>query len=163
MKNKPQETKSGRTILRLRREVRRLRNTAAFRIGLHLTNTVRNPLLLIILPITFPVYCIYLGLERLGKFAIPKHPEYPEMEIFEPKECAVFFPTNGVGFGHFTRLFAVAKQMRKKILMWRSYFLLQCQHYTYLIQKISLHITYQVGISIWTWIQEHGICWLKKC
>lgn len=114
MKNKPQETKSGRTILRLRREVRRLRNTAAFRIGLHLTNTVRNPLLLIILPITFPVYCIYLGLERLGKFAIPKHPEYPEMEIFEPKECAVFFPTNGVGFGHFTRLFAVAKQMRKK-------------------------------------------------
>ena len=114
MENEPQEVESGRNISRLKREVRRLRNTASFRIGLHLTNTVRNPLLLIILPITFPLYCIYLGLERLGKFARPKHYEEGEMDDFEPKDCAVLFPTNGVGFGHFTRLFAIAKQMRKK-------------------------------------------------
>ena len=114
MDEEPLEIESGRTISRLKREVRRLRNTASFRIGLHLTNTVRNPLLLIILPITFPLYCIYLGLERLGKFARPTHHDEDEMEDFKPKECAILFPTNGVGFGHFTRLFAIAKQMRKK-------------------------------------------------
>ena len=113
MDEEPLEIESGRTISRLKREVRRLRNTASFRIGLHLTNTVRNPLLLIILPITFPLYCIYLGLERLGKIARPKHYDEDEMEDFKPKECAILFPTNGVGFGHFTRLFAIAKQMRK--------------------------------------------------
>ena len=113
MDEEPLEIESGRTISRLKREVRRLRNTASFRIGLHLTNTVRNPLLLLILPITFPLYCIYLGLERLGKFARPNHFD-DEMEDFKPKECAILFPTNGVGFGHFTRLFAIAKKMRKK-------------------------------------------------
>ncbi len=90
MDEEPLEIESGRTISRLKREIRRLRNTASFRIGLHLTNTIRNPLLLIILPITFPLYCIYLGLERLGKFARPKHYADDEMENFELKNAQFY-------------------------------------------------------------------------
>ena len=163
MDEEPLEIESGRTISRLKREVRRLRNTASFRIGLHLTNTVRNPLLLIILPITFPLYCIYLGLERLGKFARPTHHDEDEMEDFKPKECAILFPTNGVGFGHFTRLFAIAKQMRKKNPEMEIIFFTPMPTCIYRIRRISLHTIYQEDTNIWTWIRKHGICWSKKC
>ena len=30
------------------------------------------------------------------------------------RNCVVMFPTNGVGFGHFTRLLAIAKRMKEK-------------------------------------------------
>jgi len=109
-----------RKLSRTKREVRRLRNTASFRIGLHLTNSVRNPLRLIFLPITFPIFCFYLGLERLGKVAKPKD---MNQETITPGEnnkqnncenSIVLFPTNGVGFGHFTRLYSVARRLRKR-------------------------------------------------
>ena len=97
---------------KMRRELRRIRNTASFRIGLHLTRSLSNPLRLLILPISFPIYCLILGLERIGKIAKPKIIENDALDV-EKKHNIVLFPTNGVGFGHFTRLYAVAKQLRK--------------------------------------------------
>jgi len=114
MENEPHEIDSGRTVSRLRRELRRIRNTASFRIGLHLTNVVRNPLRILILPLSFPLFCFYLGLERIGKIARPKNYEDDELKNYDCKKCIILFPTNGVGFGHFTRLFAVAKALRKQ-------------------------------------------------
>ena len=32
------------------------------------------------------------------------------------KNAMILFPTNGVGFGHFTRMYAIAREMRKKDL-----------------------------------------------
>ncbi len=108
------EPENVRNVSRMKREIQRIRSTASWRIGLHLTNAVRNPLKLIILPFSFPIYCIYLVLERLGKVAAPKRmPDDEFDEAQETKNCIVMFPTNGVGFGHFTRLYAVAKQLRK--------------------------------------------------
>lgn len=101
---------------RMKREVQRLRATASWRIGLHLTNSVRNPLRLLLLPFSFPIYCIYLVLERLGRVSAPVREEVVEDEIediSEIRNCIVLFPTNGVGFGHFTRLYALAKRLRK--------------------------------------------------
>ena len=101
---------------RMKREVQRLRASASWRIGLHLTSAVRNPLRLLLLPLSFPAYCIYLVLERLGKIAAPVREEVIGEEIEEipnTRNCIVLFPTNGVGFGHFTRLYALAKRLRK--------------------------------------------------
>jgi len=105
---------------RMKREVQRLRASASWRIGLHLTNSVRNPLRLLVLPFSFPIYCIYLALERLGKVSAPPRKEVLEdqiedqiVEVQDIRNCIVLFPTNGVGFGHFTRLYALAKRLRK--------------------------------------------------
>ena len=103
---------SARESQKMKRELRRLRNTASFRIGLHLTRSISNPLRLLVLPISFPIYCFILGLERIGKIAKPKIIENGPI-IEEKNHSIVLFPTNGVGFGHFTRLYAVAKQLRK--------------------------------------------------
>ena len=52
-------------------------------------------------------------MERLGK----RKPPYVNKEIENiektTKDCVVFFPTNGVGFGHFTRMYALAKRWKK--------------------------------------------------
>lgn len=103
---------SARESQKMKRELRRLRNTASFRIGLHLTRSISNPLRLLLLPISFPIYCFILGLERIGKIAKPTIVENDDLEE-EKNHSIVMFPTNGVGFGHFTRLYAVAKQLRK--------------------------------------------------
>ena len=33
--------------------------------------------------------------------------------LLQREHCIVLFPTNGVGFGHFTRMYAVARALRK--------------------------------------------------
>ncbi len=112
MSEEGQTESLARESQKARRELRRLRNTASFRIGLHLTRSISNPLRLLILPISFPIYCLILGLERIGKIAKPEIVENYALEE-EQNHSIVLFPTNGVGFGHFTRLYAVAKQLRK--------------------------------------------------
>ena len=51
---------------RSQREIRRLRNTVSFQLGLHLTTALRRPWRLLGLPITFPLLALKLGLQRLG-------------------------------------------------------------------------------------------------
>jgi len=113
MTDEGQLGRMARKSKKMEREVRRLRNTASFRIGLHLTRSISNPLRLIILPLSFPIYCIMLGLERIGKIAKPRFEE-EIADIAERKHSIVLFPTNGVGFGHFTRLYSIAKKLRIK-------------------------------------------------
>lgn len=114
-----EEAKDAAIILRssrMKREVQRLRATASWRIGRHLTKSVKNPLRLLLLPFSFPIYCIYLVLERLGKISAPAREEVLEegdQVVSDTRNCIVLFPTNGVGFGHFTRLYALAKRLRK--------------------------------------------------
>ena len=99
---------------RNKREIRRLRNSVSFKLGLHLTQAIRKPWRLIFLPISFPWMVLNLGLEKIGKKAKMPHGEPSnDNELFR-RNCVVFFPTNGVGFGHFTRLFAIAKELRKR-------------------------------------------------
>jgi len=95
------------------REIRRLRKSASFQIGLQFTNAVRQPWRLLLLPFTLPFNVIRLGLERIGRK--PNQASIGINLVNEPdrKDCIVLFPTNGVGFGHFTRMYAVARAMRK--------------------------------------------------
>ena len=52
------------------------------------------------------------GLERIGK----KKFNQDSFDTINTnnRNCVVMFPTNGVGFGHFTRLLAIAKRMKEK-------------------------------------------------
>ena len=103
---------SKKSIERYEREIRRIHDSDSMRIGLYLTSSLRNPIKLILLPILFPVYCLKLGLEKLGH----KKKDIVVTQSFDTnqlKDCIVLFPTNGVGFGHFTRMYAVARSIRK--------------------------------------------------
>jgi hypothetical protein len=97
---------------RLLRELRRLEDSVSLRLGNHITRAIRNPLHLVVLPFTLPSLIIKLGLQRIGK--TPSQSKQIAISEKAPrKNSIVLFPTNGVGFGHFTRMYAVARALRK--------------------------------------------------
>jgi len=98
---------------RLNREVNRLKNSVTYRLGEHLTASIRKPWKLFFLPITFPYHCFLLGLEKIGRRSLPSFHGFTNPNEGNLANCVVLFPTNGVGFGHFTRMYAVAKAIRK--------------------------------------------------
>jgi len=98
---------------RSQREIRRLRNSVSFQLGLHLTNAIRYPWRLFLLPISFPIFAFKLGLQRLGKLSRNEELSGKASSSEERNHSIVLFPTNGVGFGHFTRMYAVARALRK--------------------------------------------------
>jgi len=94
------------------RELRRIRISPSFRIGVHIITAIERPWRLLLLPITLPWLMFQIGLEKIGK--------KPQIQLNEEnnlnkenRNCVVFFPTNGVGFGHFTRLYSLARRMKK--------------------------------------------------
>tara|TARA_B100000683_G_scaffold7487_1_gene8288 strand:- start:9080 stop:10417 length:1338 start_codon:yes stop_codon:yes gene_type:complete len=95
-----------------RRELVRIRKSPSFRIGVHLITAVEKPWRLIFLPLSLPWLIFSLGLERLGKKAIPEF-EQPNFDATANRKSIVMFPTNGVGFGHFTRLLSIARRIKK--------------------------------------------------
>jgi len=99
---------------RLKRELHRLRVSPSLRLGSHLTNAIRKPWKAPFLIITLPWLMLMIGFELLGWKSQP--PAYQTNLSGRPTskgDCIVMFPTNGVGFGHFTRMLALAKQMKK--------------------------------------------------
>ena len=99
-----------------RRENRRLRNSFSFRIGIIISQSIRKPWMLIMLPFSLVNLVWSIVNERLGRRNVP----YPDSggDVVSTTQassnCVVLFPTNGVGFGHFTRMYALAKQLRYK-------------------------------------------------
>jgi UDP-N-acetylglucosamine--N-acetylmuramyl-(pentapeptide) pyrophosphoryl-undecaprenol N-acetylglucosamine transferase len=58
---------------------------------------------------------LMIGFELLGWKSQPAGLSVnPAGRLASKGDCVVLFPTNGVGLGHFTRLFAVAKRIRKQ-------------------------------------------------
>jgi UDP:flavonoid glycosyltransferase YjiC (YdhE family) len=58
---------------------------------------------------------LMIGLELIGLKAQPKalQTNHAGRELSKGN-CIIMFPTNGVGFGHFTRLLAIGKRMKKQ-------------------------------------------------
>ena len=98
---------------RLERELARLRTSPSLRLGGHITDAMRRPWRAPFLPITLPFLMLKIGLEMLGKLPAPATPALPRLESTS-NHTVVMFPTNGVGFGHFTRMLALAKRMKKE-------------------------------------------------
>ena len=101
-------------IARLEREITRIRSSPSLRLGVHITKAMRQPWRAPFLPITLPWLMLTIGLEMLGHrpAVSPDRIESTEVE-YAPNNTVVMFPTNGVGFGHFTRMLALAKRMKK--------------------------------------------------
>ena len=101
-------------IARLEREIVRIRTSPSLRLGIHITKAMRQPWRAPFLPITLPWQMLMIGLEMLGHrpAVAPDRTESQEIE-YTPNNTVVMFPTNGVGFGHFTRMLALAKRMKK--------------------------------------------------
>jgi len=55
-----------------------------------------------------------MGMTRLGKKPSPTDGLKLDYEVQPRKNAIVLFPTNGVGFGHFTRMYSVAREMRRQ-------------------------------------------------
>ncbi len=101
-------------IVRLEREIHRLRNSPSLRLGAHLTDSIRKPWRAPFLIITLPWIMLMIGLEIIGlKSQPPAFTIRPSGRQNSKGDCVVMFPTNGVGFGHFTRMLSIAIRMKK--------------------------------------------------
>jgi UDP-N-acetylglucosamine--N-acetylmuramyl-(pentapeptide) pyrophosphoryl-undecaprenol N-acetylglucosamine transferase len=110
MKQKKQQLRQNQLI----RENRRLRNSASFRVGKLFTRAATKPWLLPLLPFSILFLVFSIGMERLGRWPVPVDSKgMRATSLGKPRDCVMFFPTNGVGFGHFTRMYALAKRFKK--------------------------------------------------
>lgn len=96
----------------LRRELWRVRNSASFRLGNHFIEAVRKPWRILALPITLPIVTWQIGMEMLGRRPRPMTDSMIQLKG-GPERCIILFPTNGVGFGHFTRMYGLARRLRR--------------------------------------------------
>jgi len=103
---------AGKRNKRLKRELYRLQASPSYRLGTHLTNAIKKPWMAILLPITLPLLMFRIGLELIGKIAPPKIDFLPISKDKVDNNTIMMFPTNGVGFGHFTRLLALARRYK---------------------------------------------------
>ena len=101
--------------MRLRRELHRLRTSPSLRLGAHITTAIRKPWRAPLLILSLPFMMLMIGLELIGLKAQPKALQTNSAGRDLTKgNCVVMFPTNGVGFGHFTRMLALAKRMKQQ-------------------------------------------------
>ena len=93
------------------RELNRVRNSLAFKLGVEIVKAIKFPPRIILLPFILPWKIFDYALGRLGK----KKYIQTELQSLDRKrrKSIVMFPTNGVGFGHFTRLLSVARAIKK--------------------------------------------------
>ena len=76
---------------------------------------MRKPWKVPFLVVTLPWNMVVIGLEMLGKRRSSNIFERVSQDpTLSERNCVVMFPTNGVGFGHFTRMLALAKYMKKE-------------------------------------------------
>ena len=99
---------------RYRREISRIKQSGAYRLMNLITRSVRSPKKLILLPFTFTKLSFQIVNQRRGKTENSTQNQFPIGHGSGSRNCIVFFPTNGVGFGHFTRLLSLAKKIREK-------------------------------------------------
>jgi len=98
---------------REKRELNRIKNSGAYLISSLITSAIRSPKKLIALPVTIPMMIVNLVLKRKGRRSSNQHITSLD-DYADRRDCIVFFPTNGVGFGHFTRLISIALRLKKK-------------------------------------------------
>ena len=93
------------------RELTRVRNSLAFKLGVEIVKAIKFPPRIILLPFILPWQIIDYGLGRLGK---NKYKQTDLQSVTRKRrKSIVMFPTNGVGFGHFTRLLSVSRAIKK--------------------------------------------------
>ena len=113
-KNHKQLSSEGIILDRHRREISRLKSSGAYQILDHISSSLHSPMKLLLLPFSISSLSLKLIKGRLGTLSIKKPPIVSSNEDYEQRNSIILFPTNGVGFGHFTRMMALAKAIRKE-------------------------------------------------
>ncbi len=100
-------------VERMTRRLFSIRSSLSFRLGNLIVNSVLKPWKLFLLPISMPLLLWNFGQERIGK---RKTINALDGEFYDvsTRECVVLFPTNGVGMGHYARMYALALAIRRK-------------------------------------------------
>ncbi len=95
------------------RQLSAVRGSLSFRLGNLIVTSFLRPWKAILLPFTVLILLFRFGQERIG---IRKSLEIEERTSSSDRKrnCAVFFPTNGVGMGHYARMYALAMAMKRK-------------------------------------------------
>jgi UDP-N-acetylglucosamine--N-acetylmuramyl-(pentapeptide) pyrophosphoryl-undecaprenol N-acetylglucosamine transferase len=105
---------SRKRIARLEREINRLRLSPSLRLGEHITRAMRFPWRAPFLIVTLPILMLTIGFEMLGRRKVKVSKEISRYNLVNTrKNTVIMFPTNGIGFGHFTRMLATANRMKK--------------------------------------------------
>jgi UDP-N-acetylglucosamine--N-acetylmuramyl-(pentapeptide) pyrophosphoryl-undecaprenol N-acetylglucosamine transferase len=94
------------------RQLNSIRQSMSFRLGREIVESVLRPWKMIILPINIAILLFKFIQERLGlrKYTVENNEEITNNRN---RNCIVIFPTNGVGMGHYSRMFALARSMKK--------------------------------------------------
>ena len=151
-------------IERYKRELTRVRDSASFRLGNLIESSLRNPVKFLILPLTIPSLFVRLAREKLGHLERNNSETYPiGSRMGENRDSIVFFPTNGVGFGHFTRLLAVANKIKETDPEMEIIFFTTMPTLHILADFGFQHIIYLGAIGTRIWIRMFGILFVKRC
>ncbi len=96
------------------RELRRLRTSPTFKLSVLFIRAFERPWRLLFLPFSILLLIFNTLRQRLGRKPMEdaSGEEIGRLTVGNNLRTIVFFPTNGVGFGHFTRLFAIARRIR---------------------------------------------------
>jgi len=104
-------------ILKTQRHIREaisIKQSSSYILSNHFIEVSSNPIKLLFLPFTSLYLAYQLKKEKHDETS--KSLYFPDIGLLNPeirKDCVVIFPTNGVGFGHYTRAMAIAIQLRK--------------------------------------------------
>ena len=95
------------------RQLNSIRSSLSYRLGNLLVSSVLRPWMILVLPFTVPSLLWRYGRERIGWEKMQNGIEENSFKS-KSRDCAILFPTNGVGMGHYSRMFALAMALKRK-------------------------------------------------
>lgn len=99
-------------VEKLNRRLSSIRSSMSFRLGNLIVNSVVRPWKILLLPVSVPILLWNFGQEKMGR---KSSLELPNIDAPRngTRECVVLFPTNGVGMGHYARMYALALAIKR--------------------------------------------------
>lgn len=99
---------------RLNRELRSILQSPSYILGQHIAKAYRKPMKVLALPVTIPILAFNLIRGKKTQETNEDKIQITSDESKGARHSVVLFPTNGVGFGHFTRTLAIARKLKKQ-------------------------------------------------
>ena len=95
------------------RQLSAIKGSLSYRLGNLIVTSVIRPWKIILLPFTITLLLWRFGQEKIGTRETIGTGESPILGS-KNRNCAVLFPTNGVGMGHYARMYSLALAMKRK-------------------------------------------------
>ena len=95
------------------RQLSSIKSSMSFRLGNLLVKSIQRPWKILLLPISITWLMWSYGQERFGIKKIPETDFFIENSE-KSRNCIVLFPTNGVGMGHYARMYSLAMELKRQ-------------------------------------------------